>query len=390
MSEVIKTNESLEDKKDIKIVENRKKAKKKIRTFIGGMAVLGVLYALYFFLYSNGYESTENAYVTGNQTAVTAQIAGRVTKINFVDTEKVKKGNLLIEFENTDYQLALEGAEIALAQAVRNYSALETNVSQYQYALGESINNLTNVKKNYDRNFKLFNAGIISRQQMDATTTQLKNAELAVSQKNDALSNAKLQASSKDAYSHPAIQSAILKYKQAYLNLSRTKVYAPVDGVIAKKSVSLGQKIGIGHPLFSVVDLNNEWVEVNLKENQMKNIKVGNIVELTSSLNEKVYEGYIVGISAGTGNAFSLLPPQNASGNWIKITQRLPVRVAFDKKSLEDNGVLPLGTTMDAEINTNSVEDDISNIEIKSSNPYTLNIQKIQKTIDRIVKANLY
>ncbi|WP_028856462.1 HlyD family secretion protein [Psychrilyobacter atlanticus] len=390
MSEVIKTNESLEDKKDIKIEENRKKAKKKIRTFIGGMAVLGVLYALYFFLYSNGYESTENAYVTGNQTAVTAQIAGRVTQINFVDTAKVKKGDLLIEFENTDYQLALEGAEIALAQAVRNYSALETNVSQYQYALGESINNLTNVKKNYDRNFKLFNAGIISRQQMDATTTQLKNAKLAVSQKNDALSNAKLQASSKDAYSHPAIQSAILKYKQAYLNLSRTKVYAPVDGVIAKKSVSLGQKIGIGHPLFSVVDLNNEWVEVNLKENQMKNIKIGNIVELTSSLNEKVYEGYIVGISAGTGNAFSLLPPQNASGNWIKITQRLPVRVAFDKKSLEENGVLPLGTTMDAEINTSSVEEEISNIEVKSSNPYTLNIQKIQKTIDRIVKANLY
>lgn len=382
MSEVIKTNENLE--------ENRKKAKKKIRSFLGGMAVLGVLYALYFFLYSNGYESTENAYVTGNQTAVTAQIAGRVTQINFTDTVKVKKGDLLIEFENTDYQLALEGAEIALAQAVRNYSSLETNVSQYQYALGESINNLTNVKKNYDRNFKLFNAGIISRQQMDATTTQLKNAKLAVSQKNDALSNAKLQASSKDAYSHPAIQSAILKYKQAYLNLSRTKVYAPVDGVIAKKSVSLGQKIGIGHPLFSVVDLNNEWVEVNLKENQMKNIKIGNIVELTSSLNEKVYEGYIIGISAGTGNAFSLLPPQNASGNWIKITQRLPVRVAFDKKSLEDNGVLPLGTTMDAEINTNTTEDDISNIEVKSSNPYTLNIQKIQKTINRIVKANLY
>ena len=384
MSEVIKTNENL------KIEENRKKAKKKIGTFLGGMAFLGALYALYFFLYSNGYESTENAYVTGNQTAVTAQIAGRVTQINFVDTAKVKKGDLLIEFENTDYQLALEGAEIALAQAVRNYSSLETNVSQYQYALGESLNNLTNVKKNYDRNSKLFNAGIISRQQMDAATTQLKNAKLAVSQRNEALSNAKLQASSKDAYSHPAVQSAILKYKQAYLNLSRTKVYAPVDGVIAKKSVSLGQKIGIGHPLFSVVDLNNEWVEVNLKENQMKNIKIGNTVELISSLNEKIYEGHIVGISAGTGNAFSLLPPQNASGNWIKITQRLPVRVAFDKESLEDNGVLPLGTTMDAEINTNSVEDDISNIKVKSSNPYTLNMQKIKRTIDRIVKANLY
>ncbi|MCS5421072.1 MULTISPECIES: HlyD family secretion protein [Psychrilyobacter] len=390
MSEIIKTNDNLEDKKDIKQEDNKGKAKKKIAAFIGGMAVVGILYSLYFFLFLNGYETTENAYVTGNQTAVTAQIAGRITQINFVDTAQVKKGDLLIEFEDTDYQLALEGAEIALAQAVRDYSSLETNVSECEYALGETMNNLANVKRNYDRNFKLFNAGIISSQQMDGSTTQLKNAKLAVSQRKEALSNAKLQASSKDAYSHPAVRNAILKYKQASLNLSRTKVYAPVDGIVAKKSISLGQKIGIGYPLFSVVDLNNEWVEVNLKENQMKHVKIGNTVELTSSLNEKVYKGYIVGVSAGTGNAFSLLPPQNASGNWIKIVQRLPVRVAFDKKSLEDNGVLPLGTTMEAEVDTKIVEDSHPNIEIKSSNPYTLDIQKIKKTIDHIVKANSY
>jgi len=382
MSEIINTNKSLE--------ENKGKAKKKIGIFISGMIILGVLYALYFFLYSRNYESTENAYVTGNQTAVTAQISGSVTKINFVNTTKVKKGDLLVEFENTDYQLALEGAEIALAQAVRDYSSLETNVSQYQYSLGESLNNLTNVKQNYERNFKLFNSGLISRQQMDASTTQLKNAKLAVSQKKEALANAKLQANSKDSYSHPAIQNAILKYKQAFLNLSRTKVYAPIDGIIAKKSISLGQKVGIGNPLFSIIDLNNEWVEVNLKENQMKNIKIGNTVELTSSLNKKTYEGYIVGLSAGTGNAFSLLPPQNASGNWIKITQRVPVRVTFDKESLKNNGSLPLGTTMEAKINTSILKDKVSNIEISSSNPYILDTKKIQKTIDHIVKANLY
>ncbi len=382
MSEIINTNKSLE--------ENKGKAKKKIGIFISGMIILGVLYALYFFLYSRNYESTENAYVTGNQTAVTAQISGSVTKINFVNTTKVKKGDLLVEFENTDYQLALEGAEIALAQAVRDYSSLETNVSQYQYSLGESLNNLTNVKQNYERNFKLFNSGLISRQQMDASTTQLKNAKLAVSQKKETLANAKLQANSKDSYSHPAIQNAILKYKQAYLNLARTKVYAPTDGIIAKKSISLGQKVGIGNPLFSVIDLNNEWVEVNLKENQMKNIKIGNTVELTSSLNKKTYEGYIVGLSAGTGNAFSLLPPQNASGNWIKITQRVPVRVAFDKESLKNSGTLPLGTTMEAKINTSILKDKVSDIEISSSNPYILDTKKIQKTIDHIVKANLY
>ena len=376
--------------KNTNLEENKGKAKKKIGIFISGMVVLGALYALYFFLYSCNYESTENAYVTGNQTAVTAQISGSVTKINFVNTTKVKKGDLLVEFEDTDYQLALERAEIALAQAVRDYSSLETNVSQYQYSLGESLNNLTNVKQNYERNFKLFNSGLISRQQMDASTTQLKNAKLAVSQKKEALANAKLQANSKDSYSHPAIQNAILKYKQAYLNLARTKVYAPTDGIIAKKSISLGQKVGIGNPLFSVIDLNNEWVEVNLKENQMKNIKIGNTVELTSSLNKKTYEGYIVGLSAGTGNAFSLLPPQNASGNWIKITQRVPVRVAFDKESLKNSGTLPLGTTMEAKINTSILKDKVSDIEISSSNPYILDTKKIQKTIDHIVKANLY
>lgn len=390
MSEIIKTDENLEDKKDIKQRDNKQKAKRTIAAFIGGMAILGILYAIYFFLCVKGYESTKNAYVTGNQTSVTAQIAGRITRINFVDTTKVKKGDLLIEFENTDYQLALEGAEIALAQAVRDYSSLETNVFEYEYALNESLNNLIDVRKNYDRNFKLFNAGILSDQQMDASTTQLKNSKLMVSQRKKALSNAKLQASSKDAYSHPAIQSAILKYKQTYLNLARTKIYAPVSGTIAKKSISLGQKTNIGYPLFSVVDLNNEWVEVNLKENQMKHIKIGNTVDLTSSLNGKLYKGYVIGISAGTGNAFSLLPPQNATGNWIKITQRLPVRIAFDKESLDDNGVLPLGTTMDAKVDTRIVEDNLPNIEIKSSNPYTLDTQKIQKTIDRIVKANLY
>jgi membrane fusion protein (multidrug efflux system) len=382
MSEVIK--------KDDNIIENKKKAKKKIGTFVFIMAILGVIYALYYFLYGSNFESTENAYVTGNQTAITAQIGGSITEINFSNTTAVKKGDLLVKFEGTDYELALEGAKISLVQAIRDYSSLNTNVSQYQHGLEEAKNNYNNVKHNYDRNKASFDAGIISKQSMEASTTQLKNARLLVSQREEAVKNAKLQANSKDVYSHPAVQSAILKYKQAFLNLARTSIYAPVDGVIAKKSISIGQKVGIGHPLFSVVDLNNEWVEVNLKENQMKKIKIGNVVKLTSSLNGKEYKGYVVGIAAGTGNAFSLLPPQNASGNWIKITQRVPVRVVFDRESIEENGVLPLGTTMEAEIDTDKVEEDLPTIDRVSSNPYILDMNIIQKTIDQIIDENLY
>jgi len=386
--EIIKEDENLQN--DENIEQNKKTAKKKIMKFIIFMAILGIIYALYYFLYSSNFEETENAYVTGNQTAVTAQIGGSVTEINFANTTSVKKGDLLISFEDTDYQLALEGAKIALAQSVRDYFSLSTNVTQYEKGVQEALNNYNNIKKIYDRSKASFEAGIISRQSFDDVSTKLDNAKLALAQRREALSNARLQASSKDVYSHPAVRSAILKYKQAYLNLSRTKVFAPIDGVIAKKSVSIGQKVGIGHPLFSIVDLNNEWVEVNLKENQMKNIKIGNVVELTSSLNDKTYKGYVVGISAGTGNAFSLLPPQNASGNWIKITQRVPVRVAFDKDSLEENGFLPLGTTMEAKIDTTELEEDIPVVESVSSNPYTLDMEKIKKEIDKIVSENSY
>ena len=386
--EIIKEDENLQN--DENIEQNKKTAKKKIMKFIIFMAILGIIYALYYFLYSSNFEDTENAYVTGNQTAVTAQIGGSVTEINFANTTSVKKGDLLISFEDTDYQLALEGAKIALAQSVRDYFSLSTNVTQYEKGVQEALNNYNNIKKIYDRSKASFEAGIISRQSFDDVSTKLDNAKLALAQRREALSNARLQASSKDVYSHPAVRSAILKYKQAYLNLSRTKVFAPIDGVIAKKSVSIGQKVGIGHPLFSIVDLNNEWVEVNLKENQMKNIKIGNVVELTSSLNDKTYKGYVVGISAGTGNAFSLLPPQNASGNWIKITQRVPVRVAFDKDSLEENGFLPLGTTMEAKIDTTELEEDIPVVESVSSNPYTLDMEKIKKEIDKIVSENSY
>lgn len=381
---------------NVKIIEpeqsevKKKKARKQIGLFILFALIVGGLYFIYYVTYASHYESTENAYVTGNQTAVTSQIGGSITNIAFTNTSKVEKGQILVEFEATDYILALEGAKIGLAQSVRDYYALGSNVDSYNNALREAQNNLNNVQKIYNRNHESYKAGIISRQNMEASTTQLQNAKLVVSQRQTALRNAKLQANSKDVYSHPAVQSSILKYKQASLNLSRTKIYSPVNGTIAKKSISVGQKISNGYPLFSVIDLENEWVEVNLKENQMKKIQIGATVELTSSLNGKTYKGYVVGVAAGTGNAFSLLPPQNASGNWIKITQRVPVRVVFDKESLEKNGLLPLGTTMEAIINTSDIvdEEDLPILEYNSSNPYILDAASIKKTINKIIKEN--
>lgn len=177
--------------------------------------------------------------------------------------------------------------------------------------------------------------------------------------------------------------------KKAYLDLSRTNIYSPSDGKVAKKTMYLGEKVGAGQQLFTVVDLSRAWVEANFKETQLKNIDIGNPVELKSDINHKIYEGVVVGISGGSGNAFSLLPAQNATGNWIKITQRVPVRIAFREESLERNGDLPLGSTMEVDVDTSRVVKDIPKEgERESYNPYTLNNKEINRVIEKIVEEN--
>lgn len=387
----LKVNEEIkDDQNNIDGKVNKDKAKKKIGIFLIIIVIIGLLYWAYFNFYGSHFQKTENAYVTGNQVAVTAQIGGSITSIHFKNTSIVKKGDLLLEIEDTDYKLALEGAEINLAQAVRNYSALKTSVKQYKQALRVAQNVAANARKIYNRTKRSYDAGLISKQSLDQAYTSYSNANLNVTLKRQAYNNARLQASSKSVHNHPAVRAAILKYKKAFLDLSRTKIYAPTDGTIAKKSISIGQKVGNGYPLFSIIDLNKEWVEVNLKENQVKDLKVGNEVELVSSLNGKEYKGYVVGISAGTGNAFSLLPAQNATGNWIKITQRVPVRVMIDEKDLEYQGSLPLGTTMEATINTQLMKYELPVEEPSISTPYKLDMKKIDTTVNKIIKDNLY
>lgn len=380
-----------------KVVENqnedqkikRKKAIKKISIFLIILAVLGIIYGAYWLLYGRNYVKTDDAYVNGNQNIITSQVGGTVTQIYIEDTQFVEKGQLLAVLDDIDYKIALENAAASLGKAVRAYSNLSSDVAQSEDNVKVKKSQLKKAETDFAMDRASYNAGLISKHQYETSKNNLNIAISSLNQSEKALENAKVQADSSSIYNHPDVQQAIAAYKNAYVNLMRTKIYAPESGNIAKKSVFLGQKISPSQELMTIIDLDNVWVDANLKETQMKDVKPGDEAELVSDINGKKYIGYVQGLSAGTGSSLSLLPAQNATGNWIKIVQRVPVRIIIDKDSLKKNGMIPIGSSMEAIVDIRKEIKNILPYTEKSSNLYSIDENVMNKEIDNIIKANI-
>lgn len=373
--------------KDQKI--KRKKAIKKISIFLIILAVLGIIYGAYWLLYGRNYVKTDDAYVNGNQNIITSQVGGTITQIYIEDTQFVEKGQLLAVLDDIDYKIALENAAASLGKAVRAYSNLSSDVAQSEDNVKVKESQLKKAETDFAMDRASYNAGLISRHQYETSKNNLNIAISSLNQSEKALENAKVQADSSSIYNHPDVQQAIAAYKNAYVNLMRTKIYAPESGNIAKKSVFLGQKISPSQELMTIIDLDNVWVDANLKETQMKDVKPGDEAELISDINGKKYIGYVQGLSAGTGSSLSLLPAQNATGNWIKIVQRVPVRIIIDKDSLKKNGMIPIGSSMEAIVDIRKETKNILPYTEKSSNLYSIDENVMNKEIDNIIKANI-
>lgn len=380
-----------------KVVENqnedqkvkRKKAIKKISIFLIILTVLGVIYGAYWLLYGRNYVKTDDAYVNGNQNIITSQVGGTVTQIYIEDTQFVEKGQLLAVLDDIDYKIALENAAASLGKAVRAYSNLSSDVSQSEDNVKVKKSQLKKAETDFAMDRASYNAGLISKHQYETSKNNLNIAISSLNQSEKALENAKVQADSSSIYNHPDVQQAIATYKNAYVNLMRRKIYAPESGNIAKKSVFLGQKISPSQELMTIIDLDNVWVDANLKETQMKGVKLGDEAELVSDINGKKYIGYVQGLSAGTGSSLSLLPAQNATGNWIKIVQRVPVRIIIDKDSLKKNGMIPIGSSIEAVVDIRKETKNILPYTEKASNLYSIDENVMNKEIDNIIKANI-
>nr|WP_315263515.1 HlyD family efflux transporter periplasmic adaptor subunit [Moraxella osloensis] len=359
------------------------KSKRKKNLLVFTLIVLAIA-AVTLWLYFTQWRyqvSTEDAYVSGNQVQINAQISGTVTAIGVNDTDMVKSGQTLVALDQADNGLALETAKAQLRTAIRQYKTqtatiqqADVNISQAQTAMNEVQSQIESAKiallaaqSDYQRRAALMASQAVSQEevqhaadtvkkaqaQLDAAVAKQATARSAVvtaeAQRNVTVANL----GKNDVLSQPAVQTAIANIQTAWLNLNRTQIVAPIDGQIAKRSVQLGQKISAGTPLMVIVPLHDLWVDANFKESQIKDIHLGQAVNLTSDIygKEVIYHGKVIGLSAGTGSAFSVLPAQNATGNWIKVTQRLPVRIALDSKELQQHP-LRVGLSMHAELDS--------------------------------------
>ena len=329
------------------------------------VVLLALAYGGYEWYLSRHEEDTDNAYVQGNVVQITPQVGGTVTAIFADDTDFVKAGQALVQLDPADAKVALDQAEANLAQAVRQVRTLYANNNTFSAQVAVRESDITRAKTDLaratddlNRRQSLMGNGAVSKEELGHAQSQVAAAQNALAAAQAGVTAAREQLSSNQTLTegtrvedHPTVLAAAAKVREAYLALHRAALPAPVDGYVAKRTVQLGQRVGAGVPLMSIIPLNQVWVDANFKEVQLRNIRIGQPVKLTADVygTKTEFKGTVAGMGAGTGAAFSLLPAQNATGNWIKVVQRVPVRIALDPAQLAQSP-LRVGLSMEASV----------------------------------------
>ena len=333
------------------------------------VVLAGLSYGGYEWYLGRNQESTDNAYVQGNVIQITPQIGGTVTAILADDTDFVKAGQPLVKLDAADAKMTLDLAEANLAQAVRqvrnlyaNNTTLEAQITVRDSDIGKAQNEIDRLRDDLARRQSLIGIGAVSAEEISHVQAQISQAQNGLASAKAAslaarnqLQSARTLTDNTQVQNHPSVVAAAAKVREAFLTLHRATLPAPVDGYIAKRTVQLGQRIAPGTPLMSVVALGAPWVDANFKEVQLRTIRIGQSATLTADVyGKKVeYQGTVVGMGAGTGAAFSLLPAQNATGNWIKVVQRVPVRIALDPAQVSAHP-LRIGLSMEVTVDVKS------------------------------------
>jgi membrane fusion protein (multidrug efflux system) len=326
--------------------------RKKILLIIGSIfAVIGIAWVADWALFTRFIEDTENAYVSGNVVQVTPQVAGTVTKIYVDDTNVVKAGQPLVSLDTADADVALAQAEAQLAQTVREVRTLYSGQAQSQATVTMRETDLARAREDLNRRKALAGSGAVSAEELRHAENTVAAEQSAVNAANEALASGRAMTGGTSVATHPNVLRAAARVQEVLLSQTRATLYAPVGGEIAKRNVQVGQRINPGAPLMAIVPLEQLWVDANFKESQLRKMRVGQSVKLTADLygGKVEFDGKVVGLGAGTGSAFALLPAQNATGNWIKVVQRIPVRIALDPKQLAEHP-LRVGLSMHAEV----------------------------------------
>ncbi|MPV55997.1 EmrA/EmrK family multidrug efflux transporter periplasmic adaptor subunit [Burkholderia sp. HI2761] len=331
--------------------QNNGKRKRMMTLLVAVIVIAAIAYGLYYFLVARFHEGTDDAYVNGNVVQITPQVTGTVIAVKADDTQTVKAGDPLVVLDPADSQVALQQAEANLAQTVRQVRGLFVNDDQYRAQVALRQSDLSKAQDDLRRRVAVAQTGAVSQEEISHARDAVKAAQASVDAAQQQLASNRALTANTTIASHPNVLAAAAKVRDAYLANARNVLPAPVTGYVAKRSVQVGQRVSPGNPLMSVVPLNAVWVDANFKEVQLKHMRIGQPVEMTADIygSSVTYHGKVVGFSAGTGSAFSLLPAQNATGNWIKVVQRLPVRIELDPKDL-DKHPLRIGLSMQVDV----------------------------------------
>ncbi|HEG0620845.1 TPA: multidrug efflux MFS transporter periplasmic adaptor subunit EmrA [Yersinia enterocolitica] len=375
--------------------QNKKKQRKRVLLLLTGIfIIIGVAYLIYWFLVLRHHQETDNAYVSGNQVQIMSQVPGSVVSVNFENTDLVKSGDVLLTLDPTDAEQAYEQAQTALANTVRQTHQLIINSKQYKANIALKKTELSKAQNDLKRRVVLGSVDAIGREELqharDAVDAAQASLDVAIAQYN---ANQALVLNT-PLEKQPAVEQAAAKLRDAWLALQRTKVVSPITGFVSRRSVQVGAEIANGAPLMAVIPANEMWIDANFKETQLANMRIGQPATIVTDFygDDVVFQGKVVGLDMGTGSAFSLLPAQNATGNWIKVVQRLPVRIELDAKQLAEHP-LRIGLSTTVRVDTADTDGQVLAQNVRKepafvTNALSLDLAPVNQMISDIVHAN--
>ena len=364
-------------------------------TIAGIFLAAGIVWFLLYWFVFSWREITDDAYVNGNQVTLSSQVTGTVVSVLADDTQRVDAGQVLVKLDPTDSDLALAKAQSALAQAVRQVRQQTQTAAQYESSIAPKREELARAQADLARREPLLAEHAIAPE-------EVAHARQAVADARSALDAAERQSNAahalidgSDVAGNPLVQQARTAYREAWVAAHRNAIVAPVSGYVAQRSVQVGSRVQPGQSLLTILPLHDLWVDANFKEVQLKHIRIGQPAEVHTDVygGDVVYHGKVEGLAAGTGGAFALLPAQNASGNWIKVVQRVPVRITFDAKELEKYP-LRVGLSTEVKVDTHDRNGAVlaqatASKAIARTDVYTTDSTAAEAAADAIVQANM-
>ncbi len=362
---------------------------------LGVLVVVGVcVWGVYTYILSRNIVSTDDAYVSGDVIQVTSQVPGTVIGLYADDTQSVHAGQLLVQLDPADSKVSMESAEAGLAQSVRRVRALLAQADQLRAQVTARQTDLKRAQDDAQRRALLIATGAVSKEDLSHAQDVSASQAAALAGAEAQLAQTLAQIGNNPVRMHPDILSAAAQLRKAALSLRRDSISASTDGLIAQRSVQIGQHIESGTPLMAIVPLSNIWINANFKEGQLQNMRVGQPVEIGTEVygGKVTYHGKVAGVAAGSGNAFALLPAQNATGNWIKIVQRVPVRILLNPDEVKANP-LRIGLTATVKVDVTDLSGPTVAAQVRNQ-PFPTERSEgddpdVGALIDKIVSDNL-